>query len=304
MNYKHTRIACYTGYVTQAIVVNLAPLLFVIFQKDFKFSLAFIAGITLITFLIQMGIDIAAVYFVEKTSYRTLAVSSQITAFAGLVMLAFLPRITEPHIGVLISVLVYSTGSGLCEVVLSPLIESLPAKGGENTSAMTLMHSFYAWGQAAVILLSTVVIKLMGDGLWWIVPLLWSLVPLFNTFAFLKVPLEKMTVHGEGGGIGKMLRRPEFLLAVLLMICAGASEQAMAQWASMFCEKGLGVTKVVGDILGPCLFAVMMGLGRTLHGLFGGKISMQKLLTVLSAFTIFCYGVTVFVPVPFVSLLS
>lgn len=304
MNYKHTRIACYTGYVTQAIVVNLAPLLFVIFQNDFRFSLAFIAAITLITFLIQMVIDIAAIYFVEKTSYRTLAVSSQITAFAGLVMLAFLPRITEPHIGVLVSVFVYSTGSGLCEVVLSPLIESLPSEGGENTSAMTLMHSFYAWGQAVVILLSTVVIKLIGDDLWWTVPILWSLVPLFNTFAFLKVPLKKMTVHGEGGSIGRMLRRPEFLLAFLLMICAGASEQAMAQWASMFCEKGLGVEKVVGDILGPCLFAVMMGIGRTLHGLFGGKLSMQKLLLVLSAFTIFCYGVTVFIPVPFVSLVS
>ncbi len=304
MGYKKARLACYTGYVTQAIVVNLAPLLFVIFQKNFNFSLSFIAAITLITFLIQMGIDLAAIYFVEKTSYRTLAVSSQLTACIGLVLLAFLPRIMIPEIGILIAVFVYSTGSGLCEVVLSPLIEALPAGGGENRSSMTLMHSFYAWGQAGVILITTVVLRLIGDGLWWWLPLIWALIPLFNTFAFMRVPLADMTVHEEGSGILGMLRRPEFLVVILLMICSGAAEQAMAQWASMFCETGLGVTKVVGDILGPCLFAVMMGIGRTAHGLFGGKLNMEKLLFVLSAFTIGCYLVTVFVPVPFVSLLG
>lgn len=304
MKYRNTRIACYTGYVTQAIVVNLAPLLFVIFQNAFDFSLLFIAAITLITFLLQMGIDLAAIYFVEKTSYRFLAVSSQITAFVGLVLMAFLPRIMIPEIGILIAVFVYSTGSGLCEVVLSPLIEALPSGGGENRSSMTLMHSFYAWGQAGVILITTVVLRIIGDGLWWWLPLLWAVIPLFNTFAFMRVPLADMTVHEEGSGIGRMLRRPEFLIVMLLMICSGASEQAMAQWASMFCETGLGVTKVVGDILGPCLFAVMMGLGRTFHGLFGGKLDMQRLLLVLSSFAVGCYIVTVFVPVPFVSLLG
>ena len=304
MNYKHTRIACYIGYVTQAIVVNLAPLLFVIFRRDFNFSLSFIAAITLITFLIQMGIDIAAIYFVEKTSYRVLAVSSQLTAFAGLVLMAFLPRIMIPEIGFLISVFVYSTGSGLCEVVLSPLIESVPSKTGENGSSMTLMHSFYAWGQAAVILLSTFLISLLGDGLWWIVPLIWALIPLFNMIAFTVVPLADMTVHEEDSSAKKMFCRPKFLIIILLMICSGASEQAMAQWASMFAEKGLGVTKVIGDILGPCFFAVMMGVGRSLHGLYGGKLDMRRLLAVLSAFTVGCYMVTVFVPVPIVSLIA
>ncbi|MBE6586871.1 MAG: MFS transporter [Ruminococcaceae bacterium] len=304
MNYKKTRIACYTGYVTQAIVVNLAPLLFVIFQKDFDFSLSFIAAITLITFLLQMGIDIAAIYFVEKTSYRILAVSSQLTACIGLCLMAFLPRIMMPEAGILLAVLVYSTGSGLCEVVLSPLIEAIPKGGGENRSSMTLMHSFYAWGQAAVILITTVLLRFIGDGLWWVIPLVWALIPLFNTIAFMRVPLADMTVHEEGSGIRKMLRRPEFLVAFMLMICSGASEQAMAQWASMFCETGLGVAKVVGDILGPCMFAVMMGIGRTLHGLFGAKLQMQRLLLWLSVFCVGCYAVTVFVPVPFLSLLS
>ena len=164
MNYKHTRIACYTGYVTQAIVVNLAPLLFVIFQRDFEFSITFIAALTLITFMIQMGIDAVAICFVEKMSYRALAVSSQLTAFIGLVLMSVLPYVMVPEIGILIAVLVYSTGSGLCEVVLSPLIEAIPSEGSKSSSAMTLMHSFYAWGQAAVILLTTLVLRAVGDG--------------------------------------------------------------------------------------------------------------------------------------------
>lgn len=304
MTYKHTRIACYTGYVTQAIVVNLAPLLFVIFQRDFDFSLSFIAAITFITFLIQMGIDAVAIGFVEKMSYRALAVSSQLTAFAGLVLMSFLPYVIMPEIGILISVLVYSTGSGLCEVVLSPLIEAIPSDEDQSTSSMTLMHSFYAWGQAAVILVTTLILRFVGDGLWWILPLLWAVIPLFNTVVFMKVPLADMTVHEEGSGVGKMLFRPEFLVAFLLMICSGASEQAIAQWASMFCEKGLGVTKVVSDILGPCMFAVMMGIGRTMHGLWGGRLKMEKLLLCLSAFTFLCYMITVFVPVPMCSLIA
>ncbi len=305
MNYKKTRIACYTGFVTQAIVVNLAPLLFVIFQRSFDFSIGFIAAITLITFLIQMVIDTAAIYFVEKTSYRFLAVSSQLTSALGLVMLAFLPAVSEPHFAVIISVLVYSTGSGLCEVVLSPLIEAIPAPENDRCSSMTLLHSFYAWGQAAVILITTVVIYLLNDdSLWWIIPLIWAVIPLYNGIVFSIVPLAEMTVHNEGQGILKILRSPAFIVTFLLMICAGASEQAMAQWASFFCEKGLGVSKIAGDVLGPCTFALMMGIGRTAHGLFGGKMNMGKILQFLSGFTVICYIIIVFAPstVPVLSL--
>jgi len=304
MTFKNTRIACYTGYVTQAIVVNLAPLLFVIFQNRFDFSLSFIAAITLFTFLLQMGIDILAIYFVEKTSYRVLSVASQGTSVVGLILLSVLPHVMIPEIGVLLAVCVYSTGSGLCEVVLSPLIEAIPAEKDSKGSSMTLMHSFYAWGQAAVILLTTVILHFIGDRFWWVVPLIWALIPLFNTIAFLKVPLSDMTVHAEGHGIGKMLMMREFAIIFILMICSGASEQAMAQWASMFAEKGLGVTKVLGDILGPCTFAVMMGIGRTAHGLYGAKINMARLLLALSSFTVLTFAICVFSPFPFVSLVA
>lgn len=305
MNYKNTRIACYTGFVTQAIVVNLAPLLFVIFQRSFDFSIGFIAAVTLITFLIQMAIDAVAIYFVEKTSYRLLAVSSQLTSAVGLVMLAVLPAIAEPHFAIIVSVLVYSTGSGLCEVVLSPLIEAIPAPENERCSSMTLLHSFYAWGQAAVILITTVVLYFLNDdSLWWIIPLIWAVIPLYNGIVFCVVPLADMTVHNEGQGVSKILRSPAFIVTFILMICAGASEQAMAQWASFFCEKGLGVSKIAGDILGPCTFALMMGIGRTAHGLFGGKLNMGRILKILSGFTVVCYITIVFSPssVPVLSL--
>ena len=302
--FRKTRAACYTGYVTQAITVNLAPLLFVTFQDRFDLSLGYIAALTLITFLIQICIDAAAIKFVEKTSYRFLAASSQLCSLMGLVMLAFLPYLIMPEVGILIAVLVYSSGSGLSEVVLSPLIEALPADKDSGGNVMTLMHSFYSWGQAAVILISTFLLKLVGNDLWFLLPLFWALVPFFNTIAFLRVPLADMTVHEEGHGVLHMLREPAFITAFLMMICAGAAEQAMAQWASMFAEKGLGVSKVVGDILGPCMFAVMMGIGRTAHGLWGRRFVMSKLLIMLSAFTAVCYAVCVFVPVPLASLLA
>lgn len=303
-DFRKTRIACYTGYVTQAITVNLAPLLFVTFQTKFDVSLGYIASLTLITFLIQIAIDALAVKFVEKVSYRVLAVTSQLCSLLGLVMLSFAPYVMLPQIGILISVLVYSSGSGLSEVVLSPLIEALPQDTSSGGNAMTLMHSFYSWGQAGVILISTLLLRIVGGGAWYVLPLFWALIPLCNTIAFTRVPLADMTVHEEGHSVSGMLRQPVFVVAFILMICAGASEQAMAQWASMFAEKGLGVTKVLGDILGPCMFAVMMGIGRTAHGLWGKKLSLSKLLLALSAFTLACYALCVFVPVPMVSLIA
>ena len=242
-NFKRTRIACYTGYITQAIVVNLAPLLFVIFQDTFNVSLGFIALITLITFLVQIVIDLAAVKFVEKVTYRFLAVSSQLVSAVGLILLAILPGIMSPELGILIAVLVYSPGSGLAEVVLSPLVEELPSDDNSGGSAMTLMHSFYSWGQAGVILLTTVLLKFLGRSLWWVIPLIWALIPIYNTLCFFKVPMVEMNAHDENHGVGGMLKEPIFVIAFVLMICAGASEQAMAQWASMFAERGLGLQR-------------------------------------------------------------
>ena len=304
-NFKSTRRACYTGYVTQAVVVNLAPLFFVTFQNEFKVSLSFLAALTLVTFVVQIFIDVAAVKFIEKTTYRTLAVFSQFTSAAGLLLLAILPKLMAPEPAIIISALLYSSGSGLSEVVLSPLIESLPTEGKSSGAAMSLMHSFYSWGQAAVILISTLSLKLIGGDNWFFLPLFWALIPVYNGLMFTRVPMAvDMDVHDNSHGFGGLFKQKEFLFVLLIMICAGASEMTMSQWASMFAEKGLGVTKVVGDILGPCLFAALMGSGRTLNGLFVKREAMHRVMVFAAALTFVCYLVTVFVPVPMIALLG
>ncbi|MCI8612038.1 MAG: MFS transporter [Clostridiales bacterium] len=303
-NFKKTRVACYTGYVTQAIVVNLAPLLFVIFQDTYHFSLTYIAAITLVTFLVQIGIDLLSVKFIEKASYRVLSVWSQATCAVGLILLAFLPAILVPEAAVMASVIVYSAGSGLAEVVLSPLMEALPKDEDAGGSPMSLMHSFYSWGQAFVILVTTALLRVIGSEFWFFLPLLWALIPIFNSIFFAKVPMVEMTVHDGEHGAFSMLRDPVFIVAFLLMVFAGAAEQIMAQWASLFAERGLGITKIVGDLLGPCMFAVMMGIGRTAYGIWGHKLKISRALTACAALTVVCYLAAVFAPFPFVSLLA
>ena len=286
-------------------MVNLAPLFFVTFQNEFKVSLSFLAALTLVTFVVQIFIDVAAVKFIEKTTYRTLAVFSQFTSAAGLLLLAILPKLMAPEPAIIISALLYSSGSGLSEVVLSPLIESLPTEGKSSGAAMSLMHSFYSWGQAAVILISTLSLKLIGGDNWFFLPLFWALIPVYNGLMFTRVPMAvDMDVHDNSHGLGGLFKQKEFLFVLLIMICAGASEMTMSQWASMFAEKGLGVTKVVGDILGPCLFAALMGSGRTLNGLFVKREAMHRVMVFAAALTFVCYLVTVFVPVPMIALLG
>ncbi len=302
--FKRTRLACYTGYVTQAIVVNLAPLLFVIFQDTYHFSLSYIAAITLVTFLVQIGIDLLSVKFIEKASYRSLSVWSQASCAVGLILLAVLPQMFLPEIAVMTAVIVYSAGSGLAEVVLSPLMEALPKDETAGGSPMALMHSFYSWGQAVVILVTTALLHIIGGQLWFFLPLLWALVPIFNGIFFARVPMVEMTVHDGEHGAFAMLRDPIFIVAFLIMIFAGAAEQVMAQWASLFAERGLGITKIVGDLLGPCMFAIMMGIGRTVYGIYGHKLKIARALTACALLTVVCYLAAVFAPVPIVSLLA
>ena len=301
--YIVTKLSCFTGYVSQAITVNLAPLLFVIFSESFKLSLSFIALIPLLTFLIQIVIDAAAVWFIEKVNFRLLCFLSQFMSFSGLILLSFLPGVWDPAAGIIVSILVYSSGSALAEVILSPLIDAI-GREEDGSTAMTFLHSFYSWGQAIVIVVTTLVLKITGSTHWEILPLMWALIPLFNSIAFCKVRMPVVDSHDSEHGISKMLFRPSFIIAIFLMICAGATEQVMAQWTSLFAEVGLGVSKVTGDIIGPCMFAVMMGIGRTLHGLFGKKLDIKKLLMILSAFTVACYLMTIFARIPFMSLVG
>lgn len=300
--YRSTLMACYLGYITQAITVNLAPLFFVIFQTHYGVSYTQIANLVLITFVIQIIVDASMVKLSPIFGYRRSAVFAHIFSVIGLVCLMILPRILPPYAGILVSVFFYSIGGGLTEVVISPIVDALP--GDAKASAMSLLHSFYSWGQMAVVILSTVLLTLIGTERWYFIPLFWAILPFVNIFLFCKVPIVEPEEEQKSNGVGKFLRSPIFVVAVFMMICSGASEQAMSQWASLFAERGLGISKMVGDLLGPCMFALCMAIGRTVYGICGEKINIEKALMGCAGLTIVCYIVVAFVPNPVIALLG
>lgn len=301
--YKHTLYACYLGYITQAIVNNLAPLFFIIFQNEFSISFEMIGRLILINFGTQIATDFLAVKFVDRIGYRKAAVLAHIFSAVGLIGLGILPKLfPSPYSGLVLAVVIYAIGGGLIEVLISPIVESLP--GEAKASAMSLLHSFYCWGQMSVVLITTVLMKVLGTGIWFVLPVLWSLIPVYNLFRFMKVPLMPTVSEEEKTPVRRLFTSKVFIIALILMMCAGASELTMSQWSSLFAQKGLQVSKLMGDLLGPCLFAVLMGIGRTLYGVWGHKVHLKKALTASGLLCIACYAVTVFIQIPIISLLG
>ena len=288
MNYRKTLIACYMGFVTQAIAANFAPLLFLTFHNNYNISLGKIALISSVFFITQLIVDILCAHFADVIGYRKCVVGSQMLSAIGLVGLAFLPQITaDPFTGIIISTILYAIGSGLTEVLVSPIVEACPFEHKE--AAMSLLHSFYCWGAVGVILLSTLFFSLFGIENWRWLSCIWAVIPLCNVFNFAVCPIEHPTEDGKGLSIGSLLKIPLFWLAILLMICAGASELSMAQWASAFAESALGLSKSMGDITGPCMFAVTMGISRSLYGKYGEKLDLMKFMIGSGALCLGCY---------------
>ena len=301
--YKHTLRACYLGYITQAIVNNLAQLLFIIFQNQYHISFEMIVRLILINFGTQIVADILSVKYVDRIGYRKAAVMAHIFCSIGLMSLGVLPLIMPvPYMGLVIAVMIYAIGGGIIEVLVSPIVEFLP--GDEKASAMSLLHSFYCWGQVGVVLLTTLLLKVIGSSYWFVLPILWAFIPLYNIKNFLKVPIIEPHEDAPTMSIGELLSTRGFMIALLLMLCAGASEITMSQWSSLFAEKGLQVPKVVGDLLGPCFFAVLMGIGRSIYGIWGHKINLNRALMASGILCVICYAVTIFVQNPFISLLG
>ena len=287
-NYKKTLIACYLGFVTQAIAANVTQLLFVTFKNTYEIGFEKIALIPLIFYLTQLLIDLAATKFVDKIGYRICVISSQVLSAAGLVLMAILPELlVTPFIGILISVVLYAMGSGLIEVLISPIVEACPFENKEGM--MSLLHSFYCWGAVGVILGSTLFFTVFGTGNWKILTLIWAIVPLLNTFNFIFCPIERLTENGDSMRTGQLFRLPLFWLLILLMICSGASEASMAQWASAFTELAMGVSKSIGDLAGPCLFAVFMGISRILYGKMSEKLDLTKTMLACGVLCVICY---------------
>ena len=287
-NYKKTLIACYLGFVTQAISANFAPLLFLTFISTYGITLEKIAMIPLVFYLTQLLIDLAATKFADKIGYRTCVVASQMLSAAGLFLMAILPEVlSTPFVGILISVVLYAVGSGLIEVLVSPIVEACPFENKDGM--MSLLHSFYCWGAMGVVLGSTLFFAVFGVENWKILTFIWALVPLYNTFNFINCPIERLVEEGESMGIRKLLKTPIFWLMIILMVCSGASEASMAQWASAFTESALGVSKTVGDLAGPCLFAMLMGISRVLYGKFSEKLDLTKVMLVCGMMCAGCY---------------
>ena len=287
-NYRKTKLACYLGFVTQAIAANFAPLLFLKFHKDYSISLGNIALISTVYFFTQLLIDFFCAKFVDRIGYRVSIVASEILSATGLIGLAFLPDILpDAFAGILISVTIYAMGCGLIEVLASPIIEACPFDNKEAT--MSLLHSFYCWGSVGTIVISTLFFKIFGMDSWRWLTIIWALVPACNIYNFATCPIVPIVEEGQGMGIRKLGKKPLFWVSICLMVCAGASELAMAQWASAYAEAALGLSKALGDMLGPCMFAVTMGISRVIFGKYGEKLDLKKFMLGSGLLCVICY---------------
>ena len=302
-DYTHTIYASYIAYITQAIVNNFAPLLFLTFASDYGLTLDKITLITTINFLVQLSVDLLATKMVDKIGYRVSLVFGHLAAALGLVGIAVFPDLFgNAYAGLLAAVVLYAIGGGIMEVLISPVVEACPTEGKEGM--MSLLHSFYCWGHVLVVLLSTAFFGVFGIENWKVLACLWAIVPLFNLLYYTQVPIFPIVAEHEKMSIRGLLKQKVFWLLLILMVCAGASEQAMSQWASAFAESGLEVSKTVGDLAGPCAFAIFMGTSRTLYGKFSDRISLKKMMAGSAILCIACYIVAAFSGSPVLGLIG
>ncbi len=302
--YQKTIYACFTGYIVQAVVNNFVPLLFLTFEKAYQIPLGQITMLITFNFGVQLLVDLVSAGLVDKIGYRVSVVFAHVFSAAGLLGLTILPDVMPSAFGgLLIAVTLYAIGGGLIEVLISPIMESCPT--GNKEKAMSLLHSFYCWGHVGVVLISTLFFKLFGIENWKVLALVWMLIPVVNGIVFMKTPIASLMEEGESGmSLAELLKEKVFWVLMVMMVCAGASEQAVSQWASTFAEKGLGVSKTAGDLAGPMAFAILMGLARAFYGKFGDKIDLDKFMLGSGGLCIISYLMISLVPSPVLSLLG
>lgn len=301
--YNKTITACFTAYIVQAIVNNFVPLLFLTFQRTYEIPLAQITMLVTFNFGVQLLVDLLAVGFVDKIGYKKAMVAAHVFSVTGLLLLTILPEVLpSAFAGILISVMVYAIGGGLLEVLVSPVVEACPSDNKEK--AMSMLHSFYCWGHVGVVLLSTLFFFFFGIDNWKIMAVIWALIPLMNALVFCKVPVPSLIEEGEQGlSLKELFGVKIFWILLLMMICAGASEQAVSQWASTFAEKGLGISKAAGDLTGPMAFAILMGMSRAFYGKYGDRIRLERFMGVSCLLCIVSYLGISLSPVPVFSLI-
>ncbi|MBE6955578.1 MAG: MFS transporter [Ruminococcaceae bacterium] len=300
--YNKTITACFVGYIVQAIVNNFVPLLFLTFHRIYSIPLTQITLLVTLNFAIQLLVDLLSVGFVDRLGYRTCMVLAHMFSAVGFVLLTILPDLMSSAFwGILLSVMVYAVGGGLLEVLVSPVVEACPTDNKEKT--MSMLHSFYCWGHVGVVLLSTVFFRLFGIENWKILALLWAFIPLANAVAFMKVPVAPLLAEGDTGmSVKELLRNKLFWLLLLMMLCSGASEQAVSQWASALMEKEFGISKTVGDLVGPMMFAVLMGTARAYYGKRGDRMNLNRFMVFSCGLAIAAYLGVALLPIPALSL--
>lgn len=302
-SYEHTIYASYIGYITQAIVNNFVPLLFLTFAADYQLSLDRITLLTTANFLVQLAVDLLSAKVIDRIGYRVSIIFAHFCAGAGLVGLAVFPALFQnAYAGIMAAVVLYAIGGGVIEVLISPIVEACPTRKKE--AAMSLLHSFYCWGHLSVVLLSTLFFHVCGIENWRVLACIWAIVPFLNILYFALVPIYPIVSEHEKLSFGTLLRQKAFWLIVVLMICAGASEQAMSQWASAFAESALSVSKTVGDLAGPCAFALCMGTARALYGKYSDYIPLKKMMMGSAVLCIACYLIAVFAKNPVFGLIG
>ena len=302
--YNKTVTACFVGYIVQAIVNNFVPLLFLVFQRTYDIPLSQITLLITFNFGVQLLVDLLSAGFVNKIGYRISMVAAHATSAAGLVLLTILPEILpSAFTGILISVMIYAIGGGLLEVLVSPVVEACPSENKEK--AMSMLHSFYCWGHVGVVLLSTLFFHFFGIDNWKIMALIWAIVPVFNAFVFTKVPIAPLLEDGSTGlSFKELFRLKSFWILLVMMICAGASEHGVSQWASTFAEQGLGFSKTAGDLAGPMAFAILMGTARAFYGKYGERIQLDHFMIYSGILCIISYLGISLLPIPQLSLIS
>ena len=301
-DYGHTIYASYLGYITQAIVNNFVPLLFLTFQSEFGISLDKIGLLVTINFGVQLLVDFLAAKFIDKIGYRNAIVAAHVFSGIGLIGLAVFPMLLPPYIGIVLAIVCYAIGGGIIEVLVSPIVEACPTTKKE--AAMSLLHSFYCWGHVFVVLASTLFFTLEGIEHWKLLAVLWSVIPFANAVYYALVPIMTPVEEGRGMTMPQLFKNKTFWILALLMVCAGASEQGMSQWASAFAESGLKVSKTVGDLAGPCLFAILMGTARAFYAKLSDKISLKAAMVGCGSLCIACYLLASFAPHPVLGLIG
>ena len=303
LGYKSTMFACFAGYGVQAIVNNFLPLLFLFFQESFGIPLRQITLLVTLNFCVQLAVDLLSAKFIDKLGYRASMLLAHGCAATGLICLAVLPNWINPFAGLLISVVIYAVGGGILEVLVTPIAECCPTDNRE--AAVSLLHSVYCWGHIAVVMLSTAFFKLVGTEKWQILALFWAIVPILNGILFAKVPIGSLLPAGERGmSIKELFKSKIFWVLMLMMVCSGASEQGISQWASAFAEGGLGIPKAIGDLAGPLSFAFCMALSRTFYGKRGDKIDLDKFMRWSAVLCVVSYLTAALAPHPVLNLIG